>query len=225
MLRILERRYLATVTTSGAGVGVAAAVPAIGTGAALALSGAETVLFLEVDGPVRPVGRRTAWDRRRGSRSRASARARDGRRRARAGAHHPVHRPGHRAGPCEAGVLGHHDRQEPARGPPCCSSWTGCARCTCPGCWRRGQAGSSAGVPFGVGAVIGGTANQLLGRRVIRTARTAFGPAPLAFPREHHAEADRLEGAARAAREAQRAEGDHDGRRSGSKKRPPEAAP
>src|SRR5262245_61149465 len=45
--RILERRYLATVTTSGAGVGVAAAVPAIGTGAALALSGAETVLFLE----------------------------------------------------------------------------------------------------------------------------------------------------------------------------------
>lgn len=47
VLRIVERRYLTTVTTSGAGVGVAAAVPAIGTGAALAISGAETVLFLE----------------------------------------------------------------------------------------------------------------------------------------------------------------------------------
>src|SRR5690606_37354160 len=47
VLRVLERRYLTTVTASGAGVGVAAAVPAIGTGAALALSGAETVLFLE----------------------------------------------------------------------------------------------------------------------------------------------------------------------------------
>ncbi|HTN57681.1 MAG TPA: hypothetical protein VL043_05405, partial [Protaetiibacter sp.] len=47
VLRILERRYLTTVTTSGAGVGVAAAVPAVGTAAALAISGAETVLFLE----------------------------------------------------------------------------------------------------------------------------------------------------------------------------------
>jgi hypothetical protein len=37
-------------------------------------------------------------------------------------------------------------------------------------------------LPFGIGAVVGGTANQLLGRRVIKTARTAFGPPPLVFP-------------------------------------------
>ena len=46
-LRILERRYLTAVTTGGAAVGATAMVPAVGTGTALALSGAETVGFLE----------------------------------------------------------------------------------------------------------------------------------------------------------------------------------
>lgn len=47
IIRILERRYLAAVTTGGALVGASAAVPAIGTGASLALSGVETAGFLE----------------------------------------------------------------------------------------------------------------------------------------------------------------------------------
>ncbi|MGH3767664.1 MAG: hypothetical protein ACRDS0_32495 [Pseudonocardiaceae bacterium] len=47
ILAVLEKRYLATVTGAGAAVGGIAAVPAVGTGAALALSGAETVLFFE----------------------------------------------------------------------------------------------------------------------------------------------------------------------------------
>ena len=112
--RILERRYLATVTTSGAGVGVAAAVPAIGTGAALALSGAETVLFLEstalfaqsvaelhgipVDDPDR--GRALVLAMVVGGPAQELI--------------SPVHRAGDRAGPREAGVLGHDDREEPA---------------------------------------------------------------------------------------------------------------
>jgi hypothetical protein len=30
--------------------------------------------------------------------------------------------------------------------------------------------------------VVGGAANQILGRRVVNTARTAFGPPPYLFP-------------------------------------------
>nr|WP_254367585.1 hypothetical protein [Microbacterium sp. NC79] len=44
---ILERRYLAAVTSGGAAVGATAVVPVIGTGVTLALSGAETLGFLE----------------------------------------------------------------------------------------------------------------------------------------------------------------------------------
>ena len=44
---MLERRYLAAVTTGGAAVGATAVVPGIGTGVTLALSGVETVAFLE----------------------------------------------------------------------------------------------------------------------------------------------------------------------------------
>jgi hypothetical protein len=47
IVRILERRYLAAVTTGGAAVGATAVVPGITTGLTLALSGVETVGFLE----------------------------------------------------------------------------------------------------------------------------------------------------------------------------------
>lgn len=47
VIRILERRYLAAVTVGGAAVGATAAVPAITTGVSLALSGVETAGFLE----------------------------------------------------------------------------------------------------------------------------------------------------------------------------------
>ncbi len=47
IVRILERRYLAAVTTGGAAVGATAVVPGITTGITLALSGVETVGFLE----------------------------------------------------------------------------------------------------------------------------------------------------------------------------------
>src|SRR5690606_5167145 len=44
---ILETRYLAAVTAGGAAVGATAVIPGIGTGVTLALSGAETVGFME----------------------------------------------------------------------------------------------------------------------------------------------------------------------------------
>ncbi len=47
VIRILERQYLAAVTTGGAAVGASAVIPGVGMAAALGLSGAETVGFLE----------------------------------------------------------------------------------------------------------------------------------------------------------------------------------
>lgn len=180
--RILERRYLATVTTSGAGVGIAAAVPAVGTGAALALSGAETVLFLEatalyaqsvaelhgipVDDP---------------DRARALVLAL------------VVGAPAQELLQQFAGQAtgGSSDKQQ---------FWGALIAKNLPRTavmqfmdrvrkvyLQRMLASAGGGVvgrilPFGVGAVIGGTANQLLGRRVVTTARQAFGPPPPWFP-------------------------------------------
>ncbi len=223
--RILERRYLATVTTSGAGVGVAAAVPAIGTGAALALSGAETVLFLEstalfaqsvaelhgipVDDPDR--GRALVLAMVVG-------------------------------GPAQE-LITQFTGQATGRGPAKQEFWGAMIAKNLPRTavlqfmdrvrkvyLPRMLATAGGGVvgrilPFGVGAVIGGTANQLLGRRVVRTARTAFGPPPLVFPastepkpiapREPRPPKEPRTPKAITVRP----------RRSGSKKRPPEAAP
>jgi hypothetical protein len=47
VIQILERQYLAAVTTGGAAVGASAVVPGIGMVASFGLSGAETVGFLE----------------------------------------------------------------------------------------------------------------------------------------------------------------------------------
>src|SRR5690606_13519076 len=37
-------------------------------------------------------------------------------------------------------------------------------------------------LPFGIGAVVGGTASHLLGRKIVAASRDAFGPAPATFP-------------------------------------------
>ncbi|MBO9625122.1 MAG: hypothetical protein J7484_01955 [Microbacterium sp.] len=47
-LKVLEASYLAAVTTASAGVGGAAAIPAVGTTVALGLSAADLVLFMEL---------------------------------------------------------------------------------------------------------------------------------------------------------------------------------
>jgi hypothetical protein len=71
IVRMLERRYLAAVTTGGAAVGATAVVPGIGTGMTLALSGVETVGFLEATGAVRAVAGGAARHPRREPRPRA----------------------------------------------------------------------------------------------------------------------------------------------------------
>jgi hypothetical protein len=37
-------------------------------------------------------------------------------------------------------------------------------------------------IPFGIGAVIGGGGNHILGRQIVRSSRQGFGPAPATFP-------------------------------------------
>lgn len=47
---------------------------------------------------------------------------------------------------------------------------------------RGGASFLGKALPFGVGAVVGGAGNHLLGRRVLTTSRRAFGAAPAALP-------------------------------------------
>ncbi|MFQ4147932.1 hypothetical protein AAGW05_04430 [Arthrobacter sp. LAPM80] len=45
-------------------------------------------------------------------------------------------------------------------------------------------------LPFGIGAAVGGVGNYMMGKAVIASAQRAFGPAPLAIPAELMAELD-----------------------------------
>jgi hypothetical protein len=46
---------------------------------------------------------------------------------------------------------------------------------------RGGASIVARAIPFGIGAVVGGTGNNMLGRRIIQNSRLAFGPAPADF--------------------------------------------
>jgi len=37
-------------------------------------------------------------------------------------------------------------------------------------------------LPVGIGAIIGAIGNRLVGKKIVRNARTAFGPAPARWP-------------------------------------------
>ena len=47
---------------------------------------------------------------------------------------------------------------------------------------RQGASVVLRAVPFGIGAVVGGTGNRMAGGRVVKATRNAFGPAPSTFP-------------------------------------------
>lgn len=183
IVRSLERRYLLAVTGGGAGVGVVAALPAVGTVASLAVSAAETVGFLEATTlfaqSVTEVHGIALSDP---ERSRTLVMAM---------------------------LLGSGGqdlvRQLAAQatgGAPRSRFWGEMVTKQLPrvavdqiserirtAFLRRfavTQGGSLVGrvLPFGIGAVVGGTGNHLLGRRVVQGARQAFGPSPHTFPDE-----------------------------------------
>jgi hypothetical protein len=182
VIRILETRYLAAVTTGGALTGASAAIPAIGTGASLALSAAETAGFLEasalfgqsvteihgivVDDPDR--ARTLVMTLVLGE----------------AGSDLVKQLAGQVTGVAPSrnafwGELVTKNLPRAAVGPIADRLKRMFIKR-----FTLTQGGNVLGrlIPFGIGAAVGGVGNNLLGRQIVRTSREAFGPAPATFP-------------------------------------------
>ena len=184
IVKMLERRYLTAVTTGGAAVGATAVVPGIGTGITLALSGVETVGFLEATALFAqsvsevhgiPVG---DPDRARAlvltlmlgkegidlvSQLAGQAAGKGVTRDRYWGELITKTLPRAAVGPLVDRLKSSFVRQFAAKG----------------GASVLGKA-----LPFGIGAVVGGTGNHLLGRRVLVNSRRAFGMPPVTLPVE-----------------------------------------
>jgi hypothetical protein len=182
IIRILEKHYLTLVTASGASVGAAAAIPAVGVLASLGLSGFETVAFLEASALFAQ------------SVTEIHGIAIDDPERAQS--------------LVMALILGGAGKdlvtqfaKQMTGGAPRTAYWGEIVTRSMPRAMfesftkrlRRAflrrfavrQGGTILGraIPFGIGAVIGGAGNNVLGRKVVQNAREAFGPAPTHWPR------------------------------------------
>jgi len=193
--RMLERRYLAAVTSGGAAVGATAVVPGIGTGVTLALSGVETAGFLEA----------TALFAQ--SMSELHGIPVDNPDRARALVLTLM------LGKEGVDLVGQLARQVSGQGVTRDKYWGELVTKTLPRASvgplvdrlkssfvRQFAAKGGASVvgkalPFGIGAAVGGAGNNILGRRVLVNARRGFGAPPLEYPHELEPKegADRLE--------------------------------
>lgn len=181
IVRILEKRYLAAVTVGGAAVGATAVIPGVSTAITLALSGVETAGFLEttalftqsvsevhgiaVEDPDRARALvMTMMLGREGSdlvRQLASQVTGSGTARTTYWGELITNSlPRAILGPLTDRLKSAFLRQFAARG----------------GASLLGKA-----LPFGIGAVIGGVGNHILGNKVLHAARLAFGPAPSGF--------------------------------------------
>lgn len=184
VLRSLEKRYLTAVTGTGAAVGATAVVPGVGTGITLALSGAETVGFLEstalfAQSVAEVHGIRVSDP----DRARALVLTL-------------------MLGTEGTALLSQLAAQAGGTGLPRTSFWGELITKTLPKAalgpltdklkttfirqfaTRGGASLFGKALPFGVGAVIGAGGNHILGRRVVKASRDAFGPAPATLPSE-----------------------------------------
>ncbi|MCB1274537.1 MAG: hypothetical protein KDB25_09145 [Leucobacter sp.] len=179
----LERHYLATVTAGGAGVGVAAAIPAVGTAAALAISTAETIGFLEATAlfahSVAEVHGIVLTDRQRTHVLVLTLLLGD------EGASLLRQVTGQAAGGADRGAFWA-ETVTSALPRNLTGPLVDQLRSRFMKKLRREGTASVIGkaMPYGIGAVIGGTGNHLLGRKVLRSSHLAFGPAPLVLPAE-----------------------------------------
>ncbi len=184
IVRILERRYLAAVTTGGAAVGATAVVPGIGTGITLALSGVETLGFLEATTlfaqSVAEVHGIAVADP---DRARALVLTL-------------------MLGKEGVDLVSQLARQAVGRGPTRDRYWGELVTKTIPRAAmgpivdrlkttfihqfavRGGASWIGKALPFGIGAAIGGAGNNILGRRVLVNSRRAFGLPPFSLPAE-----------------------------------------
>ena len=182
IIAILERRYLTAVTTGGALVGASAAIPAVGTGTSLALSGVETAGFLEASALFAQ------------SITEVHGIVVDDPDRARALVMTMV------LGTAGSDLVKQLAAQATGTGPGRSSYWGETLAKGVPATligpiadrikhsflkkFAAAQGTNIVGrlLPFGIGAVIGGGGNNILGRQIIRTARQGFGPAPVLLP-------------------------------------------
>ncbi|MCU1571508.1 MAG: hypothetical protein JWR33_2249 [Naasia sp.] len=193
IIRILERHYLTAVTTGGAAVGASAVVPGIGTVASLGLSGVETAGFLEASAlfaqSVTEVHGIAIVEPER-ARSLVMALM--------------LGSTGQDLVRQFAGQVGRGSGNRSAY-------WGELITSSLPKAMvgqltdrlkrsfirrfitRQGTSVLGRLVPFGVGAVVGGAGNHLLGRRVINAAREAFPPPPLELREELEARPRRTE--------------------------------
>ncbi|SDR00773.1 hypothetical protein SAMN02800687_3271 [Curtobacterium sp. UNCCL20] len=181
IIQILERQYLTAVTTGGAAVGASAVIPGVGMAAALGLSGAETVGFLET----------TALFAQ--SVTEVHGIALDDPERART--------------LVMAMILGSPGTQlinqlagQVAGGQVRTAFWGEMVTSSLPKqvvngiggqvrdqfvrrfAARQGTTIVGRALPFGIGAAVGGLGNHALGRKVIQSSRTGFGLPPAHFP-------------------------------------------
>ncbi|WP_395242740.1 hypothetical protein ACGGZK_11200 [Agromyces sp. MMS24-K17] len=182
LVRILEKRYLAAVTTGGAAVGATAVIPGITTGVTLALSGVETAGFLEA----------TALF----AQSTAEVHG------------IPVENPDRARALVMTLMLGQEGSdlvrqfasQATGAGVARNVYWGELITNTLPKAVvgtvadslrrtfvkqfavRGGGSFIGKALPFGIGAAIGGVGNHVLGRRVLTQSRLAFGPPPATVP-------------------------------------------
>lgn len=184
IVRILELRYLTAVTTGGAAVGATSMIPAVGTAVTLGIAGAETLGFLEASAlfaqSVAEVHGLPVTDP---VRARALVMTMI-------------------LGRSGTDLLRQLTGQALRTGPDRSSFWGEMITAGLPQIvvgpvadelkkrflrsFAKNQGTTLIGkaVPFGIGAAIGGVGNNMAGREVVRSARTAFGPAPLAFAEE-----------------------------------------
>ncbi|HEY8588503.1 MAG TPA: hypothetical protein VIL55_03010 [Naasia sp.] len=184
IIGILERRYLLAVTTGGAATGASAAVPGVGTAAALALSGAETAGFLEASAlfaqAVTEVhGIAVTEPERARSLVMALMLGSTGK--------DLVKQFAGQFGPGAVSRNAYWGELVTSRLPKAMvNQLTDRLKRAFVRRFALRQGGSIMGrlIPFGVGAVIGGAGNRMLGNRVIQSAREAFPPPPLQLTAE-----------------------------------------
>lgn len=182
VVEILERRYVTAVTAGGAGVGAAAVVPGVGTAAALAFAGAETAGFLEATSlfaqSVTEVHGISVTDP---DRARTVVMAL-------------------LLGEAGADLVRNLSAQATGQPTPPNQYWGDLIARNVPQAFigqiatrirkrflrrftiSRGTGTLARLVPFGIGAAVGGIGSNILARSVVRAARDAFGPPPVAFP-------------------------------------------
>jgi len=181
VVRILEKRYLTAVTTGGALVGATAVIPGVGTGITLALSGAETVGFLDATAlftqSVSEVHGIAVADP---DRARALVMTmmlgREGSDLVRQLASQMTG-----SGPARSAYWGELITRSLPRailGPLSDRLKRAFLRQFAT---RGGASVLGKALPFGIGAVIGGVGNHILGNKVMQSSRLAFGPAPQWF--------------------------------------------